>query len=746
MKNFGSLLKCLKCDTRLDVNRARCLCRKCGSEWPVVGGIPRFFQAPTHYWGEIAREDARRLLEAARKGSWAEAVRTRFTEGDDMRIGLLDLQRASWASMLGLSAQSVALDVGSGYGAITHSLSRSAGEVYSVEAVPERIEFTQERLRQEAIPNVRLIQASATALPLVENSFDLVVTNGVLEWIGEWDLEGDPRSAQVRFLDTLFRLLKKDGVLIIGIENRFGYGSLTGENDHSGVPYTSLVPRRVASFMLRQSGAPHHRTRLNAKKEYRTFTYSERGYRKLLADAGFKDFSCYWATPGYNQPYHLIPLTMPKWVREQFLDLLDTRGREPQRSWPRRLARVIAHSPLLPLVLQDFVIIASKLPGRKTTVHSWIEDRFATSGDNYDGSGRRLLPTPWALYTHPFVPKSVVRIGDTITGRDLAYMKVNNGDRNSAADFDAELLNRAQIQQQLQTSASRTICVPHAYGTLRVGNTRYEMESSARGMQLSRIVRRLGYFAHAKTVESDFASVLGGVIELTEALQRIRDARTIISSWRRIPRELDDRPIVRAAVEEARYYAGSPATTTWVQHGDLSIEHISVEHETGRIEIFDWDDMAGGFPPLYDIFHLFYSTGYLRPEEETLRFPTEEERWIASFNAVFFSDTRFTRTVLKLILHACERLKVMPELIPSLLVEFLLVRSHYYQTKSPVQHRVHLRLLELCLEQNRVVLGRFPLRNERDLSQSITGTDRRAVGGCAEQTRQSADAVQHASK
>ncbi len=82
--------------------------------------------------------------------------------------------------MLGLDERSVALDIGSGYGAITHSLSRSVRDVYFVESMPERIEFTQERLRHEGFTNVRLIQASATALPLVENGFDVVVTNGVL--------------------------------------------------------------------------------------------------------------------------------------------------------------------------------------------------------------------------------------------------------------------------------------------------------------------------------------------------------------------------------------------------------------------------------------------------------------------------------------------------------------------------------------------------------------------------------------
>ena len=80
------------------------------------------------------------------------------------------------------------------------------------------------------------------ALPLAENSFDLVIVNGVLEWVGEWDLTVDPRTVQVNFLKKILRLLKDDGILLIGIENRIGWGLFLGGEDHSGMAYTSLVP------------------------------------------------------------------------------------------------------------------------------------------------------------------------------------------------------------------------------------------------------------------------------------------------------------------------------------------------------------------------------------------------------------------------------------------------------------------------------------------------------------------------
>lgn len=705
-----SLLKCLKCNGKLLDLQDRFLCQQCAAEIPVVNGIPRFFQA-RYYWGEIGRDEANRLLEAARKGLWAEAVRAYFAEDERMMSGLLDLQRASWATMLGLDRQSVVLDIGSGYGAITHSLSRFFEEVYSVEAIPERIEFTQERLRQEDIRNVRLIQSSATAMPFLDNSFDLVVANGVLGWVGEWDLEGDPRHAQLRFLSAVCRLLKDDGLLVIGVENRIGLGCFLGEIDHSGIPFTSIVPRAVASFMLRHSSRTHHRTELNSKKQYRTYTYSERGYHKLLAEAGFPHLSSYWSVPGYNQPCALIPLAMTQRVRQQFSDLLDTPGRWPRRSWRRRLPKFAATSGLLHRVLPEFVLVASKIPCRRGKLQSWVEERLAQSVEGCDGWARESQAIAWELHTHSFSPKSIVRLGDLRSGRDLACLKIIVVDPKNAANLEVELENREKVREALEVVGLPALHVPQAYGSLRVGNTLYRMESLAQGTQLSHIVRKVGYFNDLKKVADDFGAFFSGLINLTKVLQAVRDVRFIGTSWREVPKEFDDQPRIRAAIERARYFVGPPASpgscTTWIQHGDLTAENIFVGPNTGRIEVLDWDDLAGGFPPLYDIFQFFYSVLYLVPSDENVKFPNTEQRYIASFNGAFFSNSGFARIVRELILHACEQLGVSSDLIPSLLLEFLILRTHYYSLKSVVQRRVHLRLLELYTQKKFSIFGEF---------------------------------------
>ena len=691
-----NLLQCLKCSAKLDCGPEQCFCPRCGTAWPVRDGIPRFFQVD-HYWGEMDRNEALQLIERARQGSWAEAVRARFPENDNMYFGLLDPQRASWAPMLGLDEKSTALDIGSGYGCITQSLSRFVGEMYSVEAVTERIDFTRERLRQEGVDNVRLVQASAADLPLADNSFDLVVVNGVLEWVGEWDLTVDPRTVQINFLKKIFRLLKDDGILLVGIENRIGWSIILGEQDHSGMPYTTLVPRAVASWMLRNNSKPHFRTELNPRRQYRTYTYSERGYRKLLSDAGFAATSSYWAEPGYNQPHSLIPLAMRDWVRQHNKELLDHPGPAPRQSWRRTLKRIA--SPISPWLVPEFVLLASKQRGHRNRLQAWIDERLAESVGRAVTPG--APPLAWALHTRAFNDKSIVRLGDAKTGSDLAYLKILTGDEQSRTFYENEIANRTKAQESLKLSGNPLVWVPQSYGTLQIGITAYHLEAASRGTQIGAMVRELGYFEDAKSVEQEFSQICDRIIELTSALQNIPGLRTIPLAWREIPETLRNHPDLTRRIAENRYFQrpSLESPSTWIQHGDLSVENAHLNRKSGVFEVFDWCDLAAGLPPLYDFFQFFFSTGYLSRAEETVRFASEEDRWITTFKAVFLSDSSFRRLTQRLILNACERLNVASQLVPSLLLEFLIIRSNYYRPRSEVQRRIQVRSLEACVAE-----------------------------------------------
>jgi len=352
-------LSCPRCRIDLTARDERLWCGGCAASWEVRDGIPRFVTS-TEYWGEVPQAAATSLLDEAATIGWRQAAAGHFADDPMLAFSILQWQnRASWLPLLGLPPEAVALDIGSGYGAITHALAKSCHEVYSIEAINERVQFTAIRTMQEGLTNVRLVQASATEMPLPENHFDLIVVNGVLEWVGEWNLNLSPRDVQLRFLRDLHRSLKPGGVVVIGIENRIGYNNFRGALDHSGLPYTSLMPRWMASLRLRLSSRTHYRTRLNAKRQYRTYTYSERGYRKLLRASGFDNLTFYTADPGYNQPLMMVPLEGTALESHILHEMSDPdAGARPR--WPRLLKYQLSRLRLLHPFVPEFVIIAGK--------------------------------------------------------------------------------------------------------------------------------------------------------------------------------------------------------------------------------------------------------------------------------------------------------------------------------------------------------------------------------------------------
>ena len=143
-------------------------------------------------------------------------------------------------------------------------------------------------------------------LPFCDGSFDLVILNGVLEWVGAYSDSKSPSQCQKDLLREISRVLRPGGSLYIGIENRFGYKFLLGKpDDHSQVMYTSLLPRFLADRrMIKIKGKP-----------YRTYTYSYWGLKRLLGKCGFHNVKIALSLPDYRYFKHIIPLESPEAAR-----------------------------------------------------------------------------------------------------------------------------------------------------------------------------------------------------------------------------------------------------------------------------------------------------------------------------------------------------------------------------------------------------------------------------------------------
>jgi SAM-dependent methyltransferase len=275
----------------------------------VVDGLPIFAEAE-EYWGEVPQDLMQRLVARGRVAGWRQAAADLLSCEHPMVASYIDDPcRADWRFLLPDTSGWVALDVGAGWGAITMPLAEACASVVALENVRERAQFIQLRARETA--NVRVLCADVMAPPLAEESFDLVVMNGVVEWLGLSDTTRDPRAVQVSVLDSMRRLLRPGGYLYVGIENRFGYPFWAGAVDHSGVPFTSLLPRRVADWyraVRRRMGRRGWWRTGSSTPRYRTYTYTARGYRKLIAEAGYNACQVFISVPSYNWPHAMVPV------------------------------------------------------------------------------------------------------------------------------------------------------------------------------------------------------------------------------------------------------------------------------------------------------------------------------------------------------------------------------------------------------------------------------------------------------
>lgn len=240
------------------------------------------------------------IIEEAKEKGWKQALYDNFYYSYNFLYLIATYEtRADWLYLLDLKREDVVLDVGSGWGTEAIPLARNTSIVAALDGTLERLEFLKVRANQEGVENIVGVRGSILDPPLVEEQFDIVVLNGVLEWMGHADETSDPLDLQKLALHNVFRLLKKGGRLYMGIENSHGFKYLLGEpDDHTGIRNITFLERKDADKLLKAAiGRP-----------YRTYTHSYPGYEKLLKGAGFGKIDFYAPVPDYKMLTALLPL------------------------------------------------------------------------------------------------------------------------------------------------------------------------------------------------------------------------------------------------------------------------------------------------------------------------------------------------------------------------------------------------------------------------------------------------------
>ena len=335
--------RCPECLAPVSADAGMLRCTQCAREYPIRNGVPLFSRNHDFYYAhEVPREVMRSILTRSVEVGWRRALIEHADACGDMgfyNYSASDV-RAGFKFLLDHFGDGVVLDFGCGSGANTLSLARNFAHVYATDLTPERAQFTHLRAQQEQLSNVTVFcSGDASHVPLPDAVADIIILDGVLEWIPE-GRPGHPSRVQIDFLKELGRVLKPDGHFFITIENRFGAGYFVGvREEHTRMRFVSLLPRRAGDLYSQWlRGRP-----------VRTYTYNRSGYRSILGAAGFDAVEFWGMLPSYRLMEKAFALNDRGMIQDALSEV----------SWSKRLRNKLVR-PILPAVVGSFGIVAGK--------------------------------------------------------------------------------------------------------------------------------------------------------------------------------------------------------------------------------------------------------------------------------------------------------------------------------------------------------------------------------------------------
>ena len=358
-------LICPYCHTPLIEQREKILCDSCKREYPIIDGIPNFCQRD-EYWCNVSRETMQKLnAKAKESGDWLATAKELIP---NYLPAVEPFDRADAQFFWPTTSKSRILDAGCMWGGLTIPVAQYCGEIFAVDKTLETLTFLKIRAEQMGFRNIHVVNSPLRNLPFPNDYFDMVILNGVLEWVAfdqevvleiHWGKKRsdsatysqNPRQMQMDVLRELQRIIKPGGYLYLAIENRIGYPYLIGyPDDHMNIRFVPFLPRFIANAI----------TKWKLKCEYRTYTYSLPGYRSLLEDSGFPDQEFYGAFPGYRSPKTIIPLNLIKYWKKTLLPLSN-----PLAPRYARIAAKLFPGVLLKHISPSFIILAKKARGQE---------------------------------------------------------------------------------------------------------------------------------------------------------------------------------------------------------------------------------------------------------------------------------------------------------------------------------------------------------------------------------------------
>lgn len=531
--------------------------------------MPRFLFGQ-RYWGEMSSVKMRELLVLAQQLPWRESLR-RLLPNESVTQHLLSPIRADFLHAMPWPLIRDVLDVGAGMGFMACDMARYASTVVALEAVPERAEFIQIRARQDGLQVFPVI-GSAMDIPFGPESFDLITLNGVFEYIGLWG-DGDPSVVQEKFLRSVLRLLRPGGYLYIGIEARISLSILLGARDHSGLAFTSLMPRWLADVYCRARARPNYGAE-DVTGRYRTYTYTPPQYERILRKAGFQHVSVNGVYDGYNRQIVIF-------------DLRDARGRraileriDPPSSLAGKVRRALEGNSIICRNFEQEVILFARkdAAGPETAGMPWTE---------IDSQGRTVVQVNLAskifgIVCEAGIPQEVLEIEKK--GREEVAQRLNAA---------YEILRRLQ---NIRIGTAPPMHWPEPLGRISISGRSYRRYAYIHGDSISSLLKPVRY-AEYKVLPivtraiSCYVSLCSWMSEHLSAGENAHDWATFEQQIELATMGNDTRNEIRGAITKAK-------SRNWkmsVIHGDFTAGNVIVR-PNGDLVLLDWENFTPAFP------------------------------------------------------------------------------------------------------------------------------------------------------
>jgi ubiquinone/menaquinone biosynthesis C-methylase UbiE len=572
--------RCPECLGDLSPSRTHLRCDSCNASYSVADGLPLLCRQRDFYYGEVTKDVMQQILSRSVSIGWHDALveHADAVNGRDFYDYATHALRSGFKFLLDRFETGTVLDYGCGLGGIATSLAHSFATVYATDLTFERVQFTRIRAAQEKLRNVTAFCSGDTPhIPLADQSVDVIILNGVLEWITDFR-SGEPRSLQIEFLREMARVLKDSGLLFIGIENRTAYGYFLGrKEEHTRLRFVSLLPRSVANiYSQRARGRP-----------FRTYTYTRSGYGSLLASAGLHCTQFFGMLPDYRITEQVFRIPDKRMVRECLIG----------QTGFKRVRNILAR-PFFPAVVGSFGILSGKQP---------VTPYFQRLLQHVEG--KHLGGEPLEALSYKIRPTGAVHV--TALNRNGSYIVKLPLSPSAELRMEAGVRNVQQMQRCLgQLMNALPLSLPIAWDRYQGQAFLIAMSSAGWSMDKLMVKTGLGTFL---PLTCDFLATLCRYTQRQgEAWSQILKS-AILKYGRSLADECRRRGLSEILIDDKinkiADYAATRASDTkgfrCISHGDFWHGNIVLAPKPWRITaILDWDRLEEESLPLLDLFNL----------------------------------------------------------------------------------------------------------------------------------------------